>query len=117
MASLDDILTTQKNGVVAINANNNIFLQSIGTVTSVSVSATTLVFTGSGRIVNMSVITAGSAAGLVHNASSVGGITTANALCVIPTTVGVHVCNQVFTNGLVIDPGAGQVVNVTYSNG
>ena len=43
MASLDDILTTQKNGVVAINALNNITLGAAGTVTSVTVTAPTVV--------------------------------------------------------------------------
>ena len=118
MASLDDILTTQKNGVVAINALNNITLGAAGTVTSATVTSTTLVFVGAGRLVNVSVVVNGSADGFIHNASTTGGITASNALCATPSaSVGVYPCGQVFTNGLVIDPGAGQSINVTYSSG
>jgi len=118
MASLDDILTTQKNGVVAINALNNTTLGAAGTVTSATVTATTVIFVGSGRLVNVSVVINGSADGFIHNASTAAGITNANALCAAPSAaVGVYPCGQVFTNGLVIDPGAGQSINVTYSSG
>ena len=118
MASLDDILTTQKNGVVAINALNNITLGSAGTVTSTTVTSTTVVFVGSGRLVNVSVAVKGSADGFIHNASTAGAVAPSNALCATPfAAVGVYPCGQVFTNGLVIDPGAGQSINVTYSSG
>lgn len=117
MASLDDILTTQKNGVVAINALNNITLGTAGTVTSTTVTSTTLVFTGRGRLVSFAVVVPGSASGLIHNSSTAGGATASNALCATPNTIGVYSSGQVFTNGLVIDPGAGQSINVTYSSG
>ena len=117
MASLDDILTTQKNGVVAINALNNITLGAAGTVTSVTVTGTTLVFVGAGRLVNFSVVVAGSASGLIHNSATAAGVSSANALCATPNTIGVYPCNLIFTHGLVIDPGAGQSVNITYSSG
>lgn len=117
MASLDDILTTQKNGVVAINALNNITLGNVGTITSMTVTATTLIFVGSGRLVNFSIVVSGSGSGLIHNASSVAAASASNALCATPNTLGVYASGQVFTNGLVIDPGAGQSINVTYSSG
>lgn len=117
MASLDDILTTQKNGVVAINALNNITLGAAGTVTSITVTGTTLIFTGAGRLVNFSVVVAGTGAGTIHNTNSVSSASTANALCATPNTIGIYPSGQIFTNGLVIDPGAGQSINVTYSSG
>lgn len=117
MASLDDILTTQKNGVVAINALNNITLGTAGTVTSTTVTATTLIFAGRGRLVSFAVVVAGSANGFIHNSSTAGGVAASNALCATPNTIGIYSSGQVFTNGLVIDPGAGQSINVTYSSG
>lgn len=117
MASLDDILTTQKNGVVAINALNNITLGAAGTVTSLTVTSTTVVFVGSGRLVNFAVVIKGTGDGKIHNAATAGAATAANALCATPQVVGVYQCGQIFTNGLVIDPGAGQSINVTYSSG
>ena len=117
MASLADILTTQKNGVIAIN---NIFqaLSSLNpTVTSATVTSSTLIIAGSGRLLSFSVVVAGSANGLIYNAGTPTGGTAANALVATPTTVGVYAANMVFTNGLVIAPGTGQSINVTYSQG
>jgi hypothetical protein len=117
MASLGDILTTQKNGVVAIN---NIFqaLSTLNpTVTSATVTSSTLIIAGSGRLISFSVVVAGSANGLIYNAGTPSGGAAANALVATPTTVGVYAANMVFTNGLVIAPGTGQSINITYSQG
>ena len=116
-ASLDDILTTQKNGVVAIN---NVF-QALAvlnpTATSETVTSSTLVITGSGRLLSFSVVIAGSANGLIHNTGTPSGGSASNALVATPTTIGVYAANMVFTNGLVVVPGTGQSINVTYSQG
>jgi hypothetical protein len=127
MASLDDILTTQKNGVVAISTIGQIFQRYIGVLTSQTVTTSTLIFAGSGRLVNFSIVVKGSTNGKIHNSATVAGITAANALCAVPapsTTgdapyagIGVYPANLIFTNGLVIVPGTGQSVNVTYSIG
>jgi hypothetical protein len=117
MASLDDILTTQKNGVVAIN---NVF-QALAvlnpTTTSSTVTSSTLIITGSGRLLSFSVVVAGSANGLIYNTGTPSGGSASNALVATPTTVGVYPVNMVFTGGLVIAPGTGQSINVTYSQG
>lgn len=115
MASLDDILTTQKNGVVGINGLNQVFRRAQGSNTSATVTAQTLVVSGKGFLVNFSVVVAGSASGTINNAPSTAATGAANALCATPTTIGVYACGQVFTNGLVITPGTGQSINITYS--
>ena len=115
-ASLDDILTAQKNGVVAINNLAQNTVRALGTQTSLTVTATTVIFTGSGYLVNFSVVVAGSAAGTIYDANSTS-VTAPDALCVTPTTVGVYRSGQVFSNGLVVVPGTGQSINVTYSTG
>ena len=115
-ASLDDILTAQKNGVVAINNLAQTTIRSLGTQTSLTVTATTVIFTGAGYLVSFSVVVAGSAAGKIYNANNTSPAAS-NALCVTPTTVGIYATGQVFTSGLVIEPGTGQSINVTYSTG
>ena len=50
-ASLDDILTAQKNGVVAINNLAQTTTRSIGNQTSLTVTVPTVVFTGAGYMV------------------------------------------------------------------
>ena len=115
-ASLDDILTTQRNGVIAINGLAQSNLRTLGTITSSTVTANTLVVSGAGYLVRYSILAAG-AAGTIHNANSVANANAANALCVSQATIGVFDAGMAFTNGLVIKPGAGQSVNVTYAMG
>ena len=114
---LGDILTTQKNGVVALNNIATSNLRAQGTITSAVVTAPTLIFANGGFLVNFSVTVAGSSAGMIYNSASVAGVSATNALCVVPAVVGVTQIGQVFNSGLVVSPGTGQSINVTYSNG
>lgn len=120
MATLDDILTTQKNGVVAINNLNQTNAYLGGRVTSATIAAasgSTLIVTGSGRLVNYSITVKGSAAGTIYNAISTTTAAAANALVATTATqeVGVVQCGLHFSSGLVVTPGTGQSLNVTYS--
>lgn len=117
MASLDDIATIQKNGVIAVNTLNQTLQKVYGSNTSATVAASTLIITGPGRVINVSVTVAGSSTGAVHNSSTTAGVSTANKLAVIANTVGIYPMNLLFTNGLVLVVGTGQEMNVTYSVG
>jgi hypothetical protein len=81
------------------------------------VTAATLIHTGSGYLVNFAVVIAGSTAGTISNANAVASVSAANAICAVPNTVGIVNAGQVFSTGLVITPGTGQSINVTYSVG
>jgi hypothetical protein len=116
-ASLTDILTTQKNGVIAINNLSQGTLRSLGTQTSVTVTAATLIYTGPGYLVNFAVVVAGSTTGTISNTNAVASVSAANALCAVSNTVGIVSAGQVFSTGLVVTPGTGQSINVTYSVG
>jgi hypothetical protein len=117
VATLDDILTTQKNGVVAINNINQTSAYLGGRITSATVTASTLIFTGAGRLVNYSITVKGSAAGIIYNAPTTAAAAAANALVATTATqeVGVYSAGLHFSNGLVVVPGTGQSINVTYS--
>lgn len=120
MASLSDILTTQKNGVVAINNIAQTFLRYIGTNTSPALSTAAVIVVGAGRLVNISVVTAGTAAGTVYNSATYDPLSPpadTQKLFTIPTTAGVINLNLVFAQGLVFVPGTGQRVALTYSVG
>ena len=101
-ASLDDLLTAQKNGVVAING---------------LAQTATVIYVGKGYLVNFAVVVAGTTAGTISNTGAVSTVAAANALCAIPATVGIVQLGQIFSTGLVVTPGTGQSVNVTYSPG
>lgn len=116
MATLDDILTTQKNGVVAINALNNTTSFIAGKVTTDTVTTKTLVVTGPGILVSFSVTVAGSAAGTINNAQAIGLTSASNVLVTTPASIAnCTPCGCYFTSGLVISPGTGQSINVTYA--
>lgn len=115
MASLDDILTTQKNGVVAINALNQTLLRGQGTSTSQTVSANTAILTTKGYLVSVSVVVAGSSAGKIYNATSNTTALASNLLATVPNSVGVISLGLNYNSGLFIEPGTGQSLNVTYT--
>jgi hypothetical protein len=119
MSSLSDILTALKNGVIGINnvAQNTRIAST--TSSTVPAATTTLIYQGSGRLFNYSVVVAGSTAGAIYDSATTGGIAASNQI--IGTTAalaaGVYPTNQVFKNGLVVVTGTGQSMNVTYSTG
>jgi hypothetical protein len=116
-ASLADLLTAQKNGVVAINNVAQTNQKALGTQTSTTVTTSTVVITGAGYLVNFSVVIAGSAPGMIYNASSTGGVAASNALCAVPDVIGIYKAGQTYSNGVVISPGTGQSINITYAPG
>jgi hypothetical protein len=121
MAGIDDLVTVQKNGVVAVNSLaqalsdfRDIYQNLIGTLTSNGLDEDELIFRGSGRLVNVSVIAA-AAGGTVHDAASVSEATTSNAIFVIPNQTGIVAVNFPFSDGLVVKPAASSTVCVSYS--
>lgn len=118
MASLDDILTTQKNGVVAVNALNQTTINQIGAITSITIDADTVIYVGSGRLVNFSVVVGGTGESVIYNATQNNPAPpNSSRLCVTPTTAGIYPANLIFTDGLTVLIGPGQAINVTYSTG
>lgn len=115
MSSLSDILTAAKNVVTAINGIGQTYLKVQGARRSDTLTATSLVSTGQGRLASVSVVVAGSADGMIYDSSASG--TLVNALAVIDNVAGVTVANLPYNNGLVVVPGTGMTVVVTYSEG
>jgi hypothetical protein len=121
MASLDDVITVGN----SLNKNISQLIKSIGNVTSNGTNAITttvatsqtLIYAGSGTLINFVVTVAGSGAGTINNSATTGGAAASNVICATPTTVGVVAVGSRFSNGLVISPGTGQSVNVTYIPG
>jgi hypothetical protein len=113
MASLDDILTTQKNGVVAINGILNATTRLAGTSSSLDITSATVVKSGSGWLARVSVTTAGSTTGTIYDSNSASAST--GIIYKIPTTAGISDIQFPFLNGLVIVPGTGMIVSVSYT--
>ena len=115
MSSLSDILTAAKNVVTAINGIGQTYLKVQGSNRSDTLNSTALVSTGQGRLASISVIVAGSTDGMIYDSSATGSLT--SPLAVIDNLVGVNFANLPYNNGLVVVPGTGMTVVVTYSEG
>lgn len=113
MASLGDIFTTAKNIVTAINGWSQTTLQVEGNASATEIAAAAVVKIGEGRIARVSVIVGGSAVGYIHDAI----LSTASGprVYTIPNTVGVYEVNMPVSSGIVVAPGTGQTVSISYS--
>lgn len=112
-ASLTDILTTAQNVVTAINALAKAYTDVQGAINMPGIAVATLVKASGGRTCTIVVTTAGTTVGHLYDANM--ATATTNLLYVIPNTVGLTVVNIPATYGIVVAPGSGQVVTVTYS--
>ncbi len=110
-ATLSAILNTPKS--VFNLATTELFLA--GNTTSKAVSASTILSTQAGWIANIQVLAAGSAPGFIYNGPTFDAVADANKLMPIQNSIGLQHGFVNFNNGMIIVPGPGQLVNVTYS--
>ena len=82
---------------------------------ALNITANTVVKAANGFVVTVSVIATSSTAGSIHDAATVAAAATANQLAVIPATVGVYTLNFPTSSGIVIKPGSGQTIAVSYT--
>ena len=117
MASLDDLLSAHKNAVQAINNWGQTTSNLAGVSNSGEISTTTLLTPRSGWVANVSVVVAGSTTGTIYDAPSTSAALagTGTRLFTISNTVGVYSVNLPVHNNIVVTPGTGQIVVVSYS--
>lgn len=115
-ASLDDVLTTQKNGVVGINGVSDTMYNLEGYRNSREVAGASVILqTGDSWVARISVIVAGSTTGMVYDSPSVALAGTGNRLFVIDNQVGVQTVMLPANQGIVVEPGTGMVLCVSFS--
>ncbi len=85
-----------------------------GSFTWLDISAATVVKATSGVIVTVNVITAGTTVGTVNDVATTGGAAITNQVAPIPNTVGTYAVNMPCATGIVVVPGSGQVVAVSF---
>lgn len=115
MSSLSDILTAAKNIVTAINGLGQTYLYVAGNKTYKNISVPTLVSVGQGRIVKVAIIEHGTSEGFICDATV--ATATSPKVFVIDHVKALWVieANLPIDNGIVVVPGNGQVVTVSYS--
>ena len=103
---------------MAITSNptirNGAVITAQGTKSYFNMTAATLVKTGTGRVARINVLIAGSGTGSVFDAATIGTAATANQIAVIPATVGTYDIDFPVSNGIVLAPGTGQTLVISY---
>ncbi len=110
-ATLSAILNTPKS--IFNLATTEKFLA--GNTTSPAVSASVILSTQAGWIANIQVLAAGSAPGFIYNAPTFAAIADSKKLMPIQNSIGLQHGFVNFNAGMVVVPGPGQLVSVTYS--
>jgi hypothetical protein len=85
-----------------------------GTSSSLNLTAATVVKATAGRAVRVSVLVAGTAPGTVNDTTTTAGAALANEVFEIPNTVGMFELDWPCASGIVVVPGTGQTVAVSY---
>lgn len=92
-----------------------------GRCAALNITAATVISTvpkdfsaGQARLVRVQVLVAGSAGGAAYDGASTSGNSAANQIGAWPNTVGSYLIDMPALNGIVIAPGAGQTVAVSY---
>jgi hypothetical protein len=112
-ASISDILTAIKNIALLLGTLATDFLNVNGQINAAGIVAPFVVSTKAGRLASVSIIVGGAATGLIYDGANLSA--TSKPLYVIPTTVGVFVVNIPVSFGVLVVPGSGQTVTVSYS--
>lgn len=113
MASLSDILTTAKNIASAINGVAQTYVNVQGAQVRQNITALTAISATKGRLAMVVVTTAGTTVGTIYDSPSTS--VTTRPIYTIPNTVGVVFVNLPVNYGIVVAPGSGQAVTVSYS--
>jgi hypothetical protein len=111
--SLSDILSAIKNLVQGVNALTATYLNVEGQSIAAALVAATVVKPAPGRVARVSVIIAGSAEGGIYDGASLTAGT--KPIYVIPMTVGVFDVMLPCDYGILVSPGTGQMVSVSWS--
>ena len=80
---------------------------------ALNITAATVIKPVSGMLVAFSVVVAG-VAGTINDTTTTGGAAASNVMATTPAVVGAYYFPMQFKNGLVVTPGAGQTIAVSY---
>lgn len=113
----DAITTAAQNIAIAINTITSTLKNIYGSITTLPLSAGThQIYTGGGRLVNISVTTAAAVNATFYDVPQSNKAASTNILVVSScSAIGTTALNKPFASGLTVTVGAGAVITVTYS--
>lgn len=91
------------------------FVPEEGTKSTLNITAATLIKLGAGRCFTITVVVAGSGVGTINDIGTIGGAAAANQFYTTPTAVGSLKASWPFFVGLVVVPGTGQTIAVSWA--
>ena len=113
MRSVSDVLSAAQNIATGLSAVAQATLNVAGVRNVTDITTTTLVFPNPGRLCTVVVTTAGTTVGSVYD-SNTTSVTTGKVFS-IPNALGVTVLNFPVALGILVVPGTGQILSVSYS--
>ena len=99
---------------MSLDAVGNLRTNNGSISTALNITAATVVKATPGRCVCISVLVAGSA-GAAYDSASTAGTSAANKFFTIPAAVGVSWIDWPCSTGIVVQPGSGQTVAVSFA--
>lgn len=93
----------------------NAVMVGYGSSVTTNITAATVIKPTGGRACKVSVIVAGSAPGAVHNCATTGAAAASNEVAVIADVAGVYDINMPCPAGIVVVPGTGQTLAVSFA--
>lgn len=91
-----------------------------GQAAKYNITTPTVILAAKGRLVQIAVVVAGAAAGTANDCATTGAAAASNQFCSIPNTISsaapVLSIDWPCNTGIVIVPGSGQTLAVTYSS-
>jgi hypothetical protein len=112
-ASLSDLLSAVQHVASQIGVIGQRYMNAQGQSLGAAITGPKVLKTTAGRLVMISVTVAGTGPGQIIDATVLSA--TDPVICIIPDTVGVLNVNLPFTLGLLVVPGPGMTVSVSYS--
>ena len=112
-AGATQILTALQQLVAALNGAATSYANIVGVANFGPITSATVVKNSSGRICEISVISAGTTTGYVYDCASTSATT--GDMIPIPNVVGVYRVQWPMATGITVSPGAGQTIPGTYS--
>lgn len=82
--------------------------------TALNIKVPTVVSTRPGRLLRVSVVRAGTKPGAVHDAEALAGAVASSRIATIPRTIAMYDVDWPCDFGIVVVPGAGQVLAVMF---
>jgi dethiobiotin synthetase len=86
-----------------------------GTFSALNITAATVVKAAPGRLIRISVVVAGTTVGTVNDTTTTGAAAASNEIASIANTIGTYELDWPCLVGIVVVPGTGQTVAVSYS--